>query len=80
MTKTIKEIDYIFALVPKEPRFSEHVLDRASSICSDIAQVILASVAVPTLFGELKPVFIIPGTLLTLVFWTFSLLIVKLTP
>lgn len=71
-------VDYIFALVPKKPRFSKHVLDRASSICSDVAQIALASIVIPALMEKYDLTNLIIGGVATLFFWTFSLLLARL--
>lgn len=48
---------------------------KLSDICADIAQVSLASLAVPFIIGEKDWAFAASGLIIALIFWIFSLLI-----
>jgi len=67
--------DYLLVFVPKKPIFSKSVLDRLASIFSDIAQISLASVAIPVLLNQGDTVTILLGSIGSLFFWLVSIYI-----
>ena len=40
----------MLVLIPKSPRFSKEELNRLSSICADVAQVLFATIVIPFIF------------------------------
>jgi hypothetical protein len=50
---------------------------RLSTICADIAQVSLASIAIPFLLDEPAPALALLGVATSLMFWVFSLRLSK---
>ncbi len=52
-------------------------LNRLSNICSDIAQIALASIVIPFLIDKFNPIMLVWGLVMTFTFWIFSILLAK---
>jgi len=55
----------------------ETQVDKLSDISADIAQVCLASIVIPFLVDKYKPLLVIWGLSVSLVFWGISLLLLR---
>lgn len=54
---------------------SKKQLSRLAGICTDIAQVSLATIAIPFAIDRAEPLGVVLGLLVSLIFWIFSLLL-----
>ena len=54
-------------------KFSDDQLNKLSDICSDIALMALASVALPAIFDKSDAILVVAGLISTLFFWLLSL-------
>ncbi len=58
-------------------RLSDIQLEKLSDISSDIAAIALASVALPSIFDKLEPTKASLGFILTFLFWSLSLWLLR---
>ena len=59
---------------------SEKQLSRLAGICTDVAQVALASIAIPFAFDKADLIGVVSGLVISISFWLLSVLLEDIRP
>lgn len=66
-----------FRFIQKLPKLSSDQVQKLSDIVADTGIVSLGSVILPVILSQLKPIYLIIGMPLTLLFWTTSIVLLR---